>query len=295
MFYAGSAASLKQELKKCFKHRLGPGKLPNVEPISQNKIVTLVCPHAGYMYSGPVAAASYYELARYQKPDNIVIIGPNHTGMGSAISLMNRGKWSTPLGEIQINEELADSIIKNSPIVDMGEEAHIYEHSIEVQLPFLQYLYGNNFLFAPVCMMMQDLETSRELGEAIHKASNGKSTLIIASTDMTHYEPHNVATEKDMNAWEIGGYLRPVEVAAEYMLIPDPEYIDPFYGSLKKLSEPYLRLIKEKKVTAPSFPPLEKFKEVTTEVFYLAGKHDHVSDYRIGIELGKYLKNYELY
>lgn len=98
-----------------------------------------------------------------------------------------------------------------------------------------------------------------------------------------------------MNAWEIGGYLRPVEVGAEYMLDPDPEFIDPFYGSLKKLSEPYLRLIKEKKITAPTFPPLEKFKYVETEIFYLAGRHDHVSDYRIGIELGKYFKNYELF
>lgn len=200
MFYAGSAASLKKELENCFKHKLGPGKLPNRESISQDRIVTLVCPHAGYMYSGPVAATSYYELARYRTPDNIVIIGPNHTGMGSAISLMNQGKWSTPLGEIQINTDLADSIIKNSTIVDVEEEAHIYEHSIEVQLPFLQYLYGNNFSFVPICMMMQDLETSRELGEAIHKASNGVSTIIIASTDMTHYEPHNVATEKDMTA-----------------------------------------------------------------------------------------------
>lgn len=200
MFYAGSAASLKKELENCFKHKLGPGKLPNRESISQDRIVTLVCPHAGYMYSGPVAATSYYELARYRTPDNIVIIGPNHTGMGSAISLMNQGKWSTPLGEIQINTDLADSIIKNSTIVDVEEEAHIYEHSIEVQLPFLQYLYGNNFSFVPICMMMQDLETSRELGEAIHKASNGVSTIIIASTDMTHYEPHNVATKKDMNA-----------------------------------------------------------------------------------------------
>jgi AmmeMemoRadiSam system protein B len=152
------------------------------------------------MYSGPVAATSYYELAGYKTPDNIIIIGPNHTGMGSAISLMNRGAWSTPLGEIQINTGLADSIIENSTIVDVEEKAHIYEHSIEIQLPFLQYLYGNNFSFVPICMMIQDLETSRELGEAIHKASNGVSTIIIASTDMTHYEPHNVATEKDMHA-----------------------------------------------------------------------------------------------
>ncbi len=98
-----------------------------------------------------------------------------------------------------------------------------------------------------------------------------------------------------MSGGEIGSNLRPLEVGAEYMLNPDPAYIDPFYGSLNKLCEPFLQLIKEKKVLAPTFPPLEKFKEVETEIFYLAGKYDHVSDYRIGIELGKYFKNYELF
>jgi pimeloyl-ACP methyl ester carboxylesterase len=104
-----------------------------------------------------------------------------------------------------------------------------------------------------------------------------------------------IIAEEDMNGMNIGSMLRPVEVSAEYMLDPDPEFIDPFYVSLKKLNEPYLRLIKEKKVEAPTFPPLEKFNEVETEIFYLAGKQDHVSDYRIGIELGKYFKNYDLF
>ncbi|UCE08074.1 MAG: hypothetical protein JSW07_08615 [bacterium] len=102
-------------------------------------------------------------------------------------------------------------------------------------------------------------------------------------------------SEQDMNLRDIGMYFAPLEVSAEYMLDPDPDYIDPFYGCLKKLAEPYIKLIQEEKVTIPTFPPLETFKKVETEVFYLAGRNDHVSDFRIGIELGKYFKNYELF
>ncbi|MBN1998752.1 hypothetical protein JW935_14430 [candidate division KSB1 bacterium] len=104
-----------------------------------------------------------------------------------------------------------------------------------------------------------------------------------------------IRTEKEMRQREIGMAFAPIEVSAEYMLNPDPEFIDPFYACLKKLCEPYLNLIKEGKVSIPSFPPLETLTEVETEVFYLAGRNDHVSDYRIGIELGKYFKNYELF
>ncbi|NQT24092.1 hypothetical protein HQ585_01925 [candidate division KSB1 bacterium] len=102
-------------------------------------------------------------------------------------------------------------------------------------------------------------------------------------------------SEGDMSLRDIGMYFCPLEVSAEYMLDPDPEYIDPFYECLKKLGEPYLKLIREERVSIPIFPPLETFREVETEVFYLAGRNDHVSDYRIGIELGKYFKNYELF
>ena len=104
-----------------------------------------------------------------------------------------------------------------------------------------------------------------------------------------------LVSENEMNALEIGGSLRVVEVGAEYMLDGEPIYIDPFYGSLKKLAEPYLKLIIENKVDAPTFPPLEKFNDVDSEVFYLAGRHDHASNYQIGVELGKYFKYYDLF
>jgi hypothetical protein len=159
--------------------------------------VGLVCPHAGYIYSGPVAAKSYFELARDGKPDKIVIIGPNHTGAGSGVSMMSEGIWETPLGQAEIDSETAGAISKESDIIDLDDHAHLHEHSIEVQLPFLQYVLKTKFDFVPICMMMQDLETSAEVGEAVGRALKGKNALIIASSDMTHYESADSAKRKD--------------------------------------------------------------------------------------------------
>ncbi|MBS7623118.1 AmmeMemoRadiSam system protein B [Candidatus Bathyarchaeota archaeon] len=199
-FYSGLESSLKREIEGCFKHRLGPGRLPEVREDVLSGVAALICPHAGYMYSGPVAATAYSELARNGRPRSIVIVGPNHTGMGSGVSLMNEGSWSTPLGEVKIDSSLANMILECAPIVDVDEKAHLYEHSIEVQLPFLQYLYGDAFTFVPICMMIQDLQTGREVGEAIAQVASEPGSLVVASSDMTHYEPHELASRKDMKA-----------------------------------------------------------------------------------------------
>lgn len=199
-FYAGTAQSLKAQIEGCFTHKFGPGKLPTVAEDGLRNVVGLICPHAGYMYSGPVAAHAYYDLAVDGKPDVAVIFGPNHTGRGSALALMNEGVWQTPLGDVEIDTLTAKQIVDESRIVDVDDSAHTFEHSIEVQLPFLQYLYGSTFKFVPICFLMQDLESSREVGRAVAKALSGKNSLIIASTDMTHYEPHEQAQRKDKMA-----------------------------------------------------------------------------------------------
>lgn len=199
-FYAGTAQSLKAQIEGCFTHRFGPGKLPKVVEDGLRNVVGLICPHAGYMYSGPVAAHAYYNLAVDGKPDVVVIFGPNHTGRGSALALMTEGVWRTPLGDVEIDTLTAKQIVGESRIVDVDDSAHTFEHSIEVQLPFLQYLYGSTFKFVPICFLMQDLESSREVGRAVAKALSGKNSLIIASTDMTHYEPHERAQRKDKMA-----------------------------------------------------------------------------------------------
>jgi len=197
MFYAGNPEDLKKQIEECFLHKLGPGKIPKVVEDGPRKIVGLICPHAGYMYSGPVAAHAYHRLALDGKPEVFVIMGPNHMGYGSAIALMNEGVWRTPLGDIEIDYETASRILRVSELIDIDETAHKYEHSIEVQLPFLQYLYGSEFRFVPIVFLMQDLKSSQEVGKALAKALEGRNAVIIASTDMTHYEPHEQASRKD--------------------------------------------------------------------------------------------------
>jgi len=199
-WYAGTSAGLRGEIEKCFTHKLGPGKLPKVVEEGPRNIVGLVCPHAGYMYSGPVAAHAYFELAKDGKPEVIVIFSPNHTGRGSALAVMNEGVWRTPLGDVEIDVKIANQILSESRIVDVDDGAHAYEHSIELQLPFLQYLYGSAFKFVPICFLMQDLESGREVGRATAKALSRKNALVIASTDMTHYEPQERAEKKDKMA-----------------------------------------------------------------------------------------------
>ena len=196
-FYAGSRDALVKQIEGCFLHRLGPGKLPEVAEGALKRVVGLVCPHAGYMYSGPVAAHSYYRLASDGRPEVVVILGPNHHGVGSAIATVRGGVWRTPLGDVEVDGEVAMKIVEYSGIVDLDENAHRYEHSIEVQLPFLQYLYGDEFRFVPIAMLMQDSQSSVELGRAIAKALSGMNAVVIASTDLTHYEPQETASKKD--------------------------------------------------------------------------------------------------
>ena len=197
-FYEGNAEALRAQIKDCFLHKIGPQKLPQVNShIYPRNIVGLICPHAGYMYSGPVAASAYFELAQDGKPDTIVLLGPNHTGYGSALSIMTEGIWQTPLGNIEIDTNMAKAIMQETSIIDIDEMAHRYEHSIEVQLPFLQFLYGNNFKIVPICFLMQDYESAVEVGRALEEALDTTNTVVIASSDMTHYEPAKKAAEKD--------------------------------------------------------------------------------------------------
>jgi len=201
-FYAGTKEKLKKQIKECFLYGFGPGALPTVNAVYHQRIQAVICPHAGYVYSGAVAANGYYELFRGEKPESIIIIGPNHTGFGSDVSIMTDGMWRTPLGDVRIDTELAKTIQNSSNTININDHAHVYEHSIEVQLPFLQYLYGDKFKFVPICMMNQDLGTSYDVGNSIVEAISGKNVVIIASTDFSHYESQETAKRKDQIAIE---------------------------------------------------------------------------------------------
>jgi len=196
-FYAGTPKELKKQIEWCYKHELGPGVVPQVNKAGSRKIVAIVVPHAGYVYSGPVAAHAYKELAEDGVFDTVVILGPNHSGYGAPVSVWTESSWETPLGKMEINEELTRKILGG--IIEADETAHIYEHSIEVQLPWLQHLYGE-LKIVPIAMLAQDVETAREVGKAISKT--GDNTIIVASSDFTHYEPHSIAAEKDKSMIE---------------------------------------------------------------------------------------------
>lgn len=201
-FYAGSANNLKKQIEECFLNRNSIGALPKVNKTGPRNIISLINPHAGYTFSGPVAAWGYYNLSRDGRPESIVILGPNHTGFGSGVSTMIKGVWRTPLGDVEIDTSIAEKIQRVSKIIDIDDTSHRYEHSIEVQIPFLQHIFGSTFKIIPICMMMQDLQTSKDVGLAIAEATFKKNVLIIASTDMTHYEPHKNAEVKDKLAIE---------------------------------------------------------------------------------------------
>jgi len=199
-FYPDTEGALRTQIHNCFLHPLGPRTIPSIPATPNDQLVAIVVPHAGYHYSGPVAANSYYQLASSGLRESVIILGPNHTGYGSGVSTMTNGQWATPLGEVPINRSLASSITRLSGLIDIEDEAHKSEHSIEVQLPFLQFIYPRRFQFVPICMMLQDLETSVEVGKAIAKAAAGTGAMLIASSDWTHYESQESAKKKDMEA-----------------------------------------------------------------------------------------------
>ncbi len=167
----------------------------------KEKVIACVCPHAGWIYSGKVAGAVYskIDLDRVGKPI-FILIGPNHTGIGEPASIMLSGEWQLPLGTLKIAQELAGLILENSQILEDDPDAHLQEHSIEVQLPFIQYFFPQVEII-PIVLSDYRISTCLDIGEAIAKAiskeQRAKSIVIVASTDMTHYEPQKIAEKKD--------------------------------------------------------------------------------------------------
>jgi MEMO1 family protein len=197
-FYAATREGVLDQIEWSYRHKLGPGEMPEVDASGPRNIIGLVAPHAGYMASGPVAAHAYHALARDGVIDTAVIVGPNHTGYGSAISVWSTGAWTTPLGNARVDEQLARQLIGG--VVRSDESAHIYEHSVEVQVPWLQHLYGDKIAIVPVAVLAQDGDTARELGEALSRLQG--NIVLIASTDFTHYEPQDSAARKDSDVIE---------------------------------------------------------------------------------------------
>jgi len=218
-WYAGSEAALRRQIEDCFRHSLGPGMLPSGIKATQRHILGLVSPHAGYMYSGPVACHGFLEIASEPKPQIVVVLGPNHSGMGAAVALSHEDRWQTPLGEVELDRGVGEAIVSASRWAEWDDLAHVREHSVELQLPFLQYIYDGGFRVVLISMLRQNLEVSQDLGKAIAAALKGKDGLVIASTDFTHYETRASAGKKDHLAIEAILSLDPrrlAKVVTEY-------------------------------------------------------------------------------
>ena len=185
-FYEGEKNRLTDGIKECFLEERGVKSLPEINKGNKN-VKGVVVPHAGYVYSGAIASHSYHFIANNGFADTFILIGPNHTGMGSGVSVMTEGAWETPLGKVSINEKIAKQICTG--IIDNDETAHMNEHSLEVQLPFLQFCAKDKeFDFVPICMAMQDFETAEEVGIIIADAIKDTkgNVVIVASSDFSH-------------------------------------------------------------------------------------------------------------
>jgi len=163
--------------------------------IEKEDALGIVVPHAGYFYSGKAAGAVY---SRINLPDTIIIIGPNHTGIGAEIAIMAEGEWEMPNGRVEIDSSLARELLSEAgDLAQEDEEAHLHEHSLEVQLPFIQY-FKTDFAMVPICMRDYRVSTCKKLGIAIARVIKSKAPcLIVASSDMTHYESQKDAERKD--------------------------------------------------------------------------------------------------
>ena len=198
-FYPRDAENLKKLIESCFLDDSGVGFIPELNNFDGTDYpINVMVPHAGYQYSGAVASHGYCKLVQNGFPEVFIILSPNHTGLGSEISVFNEGEWITPLGNVEVDGEFADEIINESDIATADFSAHIREHSIEVQLPFLQY-FSSDFKIVPITMGSQNFVTSSDLSKAIFEAGNklGKSYAVIASTDLSHFNNQERANKVD--------------------------------------------------------------------------------------------------
>src|SRR3989338_1425918 len=201
---AGQFYPLKpRELREQIKSFAGA----RIPAVIQREAIACLLPHAGYIYSGSVA---YSVVSQLKIKKNLIILGPNHTGMGENFSIMTEGSWATPLGEVGINPALANKLLSQSTLLKSDTQAHKFEHSIEVELPFFQYFgapragAGIETTFVPIAIGNSDFKNYQQLGLdlaiGLKEAGLEKETLIVASSDMTHYEDEKSARHKDHQA-----------------------------------------------------------------------------------------------
>ncbi|MBI5158934.1 MEMO1 family protein [Candidatus Micrarchaeota archaeon] len=189
-FYSGDANRLRKEIN---------GFLKQAVVKVEGEIVAGVVPHAGYLYSGQIAGYTFNAIAQaFPKPPVFVLVGPNHTGHSTSVSVSKKN-WVTPLGVVKNDVELGAEIVKQSRVIAFDDLAHEFEHSLEVQLPFLQTIYSSGFQFVPIAVMLQDYAHALAIAKAVFEAEKKlkRQVFLLASSDFTHYEPEASAKRKD--------------------------------------------------------------------------------------------------
>jgi AmmeMemoRadiSam system protein B len=191
-FYEGSADRLLRQVDACFAAN-------PPAPAEKERFIGAVVPHAGLMYSGHVAAAFY---ARAELPRRWIILCPNHTGAGHFAAINRSGAWRTPLGDVAIDTPLADALMAGTALLEDDARAHAREHSLEVQLPFLQRLLGGDLTFVPICLAARRYDQVEEIGRVIAEIvrRENEPVGILASSDLNHYEDQRETLRKDQLA-----------------------------------------------------------------------------------------------
>ena len=188
-FYPGSQQQLKAMLNQFLATQAEP-----------RPAILAVCPHAGYVYSGATAGKV---LGQVVVPRRVVVVGPNHRGMGHPAAVMSRGQWLTPLGRVELDAEMGADLLARCPVLAEDPQAHLLEHSLEVQVPFLQARQPSLSLLA-ISLSFLSYADCQRIGQALGQtiAAAGEPVLMVASTDMTHYESAEMARKKDTLALE---------------------------------------------------------------------------------------------
>ena len=194
-FYPENEKKLKNLIHECFMHPIGPGKTSPTD--SNEKIYGVICPHAGFVYSGPVACHSFYSLSA-SSSKLAIIVGPNHYGLGQNVASMIDVSWKTPLGLAEVDSNSVLELREYLDILEIDSFSHSKEHSIEVQIPMLQEVFSHEMKILPISLINQEQKTATLVGSAIAKIAQKKDALLIGSSDFTHYEENGFAHRQDL-------------------------------------------------------------------------------------------------
>ena len=241
-FYPENEKKLKNLIHECFMHPIGPGKTSPTD--SDEKIYGVICPHAGFVYSGPVACHSFYSLSA-SSSKLAIIVGPNHYGIGQNVASMIDASWKTPLGLVEVDSDSVLELREHLDILEIDSFSHSKEHSIEVQIPILQEVFSDEMKILPISLINQEQKTATLVGSAIAKIAQEKDALLIGSSDFTHYEENEFAHRQDL------------------------ALIDPI---LKLDVDEFYKILHERKVTACGFGAIASIMTACKELGATQGK-----------------------